>query len=101
MGMPAVVVIDKANDPDRILRCLRQGAAEFLYLPFRAEQLRQALARLGRRAQAAIAQPRSGSQVYCLMPGKSGSGATTLACNPAFQLQELNVLKVLLRDLGC
>jgi pilus assembly protein CpaE len=98
MGIP-VVVLDKANDPDLILSCLRQGAAEFLNPPFSAEQLRQALARLVKRAQAALAQARSGGEVYCLMRGKSGSGATTIACNLAFQLQELNFQKVLLGDL--
>lgn len=98
VGIP-VVVLDKANDPDLILGCLRQGAAEFLYPPFSNEQLQQALARLAKRAQAAIAQARSGGEVYCLMRGKSGSGATTLACNLAFQIQELNFQKVLLGDL--
>jgi response regulator of citrate/malate metabolism len=83
-----VVVLDKANDSDLILRCLRPGAAEFLYPPFSTDQLRQALARLGRRARAAIAQARSGSEVC------------SLACNPAFQLEELKVQMVLLRDLG-
>ncbi len=98
IGIP-VVVLDKANDPDLILSCLRQGAAEYLYPPFSVDQLRQALARLAKRAQAAITQARSGGEVYCLMRGKSGSGTTTLACNLAFQIQELNFQKVLLGDL--
>ena len=98
IGIP-VVVLDKANDPDLILSCLRQGAAEFLYPPFSAGQFRDALGRLAKRAQAAIVNARSGGTVYCLMRGKSGSGTTTLACNLAFQMQDLNFKKVLLGDL--
>ena len=95
----AVVAVDKANDPDLILSCLRQGAAEFLYPPFSAEQLQAALARLAKRAQAAMAQARTGGEIYCLMRGKSGCGNTTVACSLAFQLQALNFRKVLLADL--
>jgi pilus assembly protein CpaE len=98
LGIP-VVALHASNDPDLILRCLRQGAAEFLFLPFTAEQLRLALDRLAKRAQAAMAQAHSGGEVYCLMRGKSGCGNTTLACNLAFQLQALNFRKVLLADL--
>jgi pilus assembly protein CpaE len=97
-GVP-VVALHVANDPDLILSCLRQGAAEFLYLPFGVEQFRAALARLARRAQAAMAQARTGGSVYCLMRGKSGCGNTTIACSLAFQLQALNFRKVLLADL--
>src|SRR6058998_1514166 len=41
-----VVAIDKSNDPDVILRSLRQGASEFLYQPFAVEQVGAALDRL-------------------------------------------------------
>jgi pilus assembly protein CpaE len=98
LGIP-VVALHTGNDADLILRCLRQGAAEFLFLPFSPEQLRLALDRLAKRAQAAMAQAHSGGEVYCLMRGKSGCGNTTLACNLAFQLQALNFRKVLLGDL--
>jgi CheY-like chemotaxis protein len=95
LGIP-VVALHTANDADLILHCLRQGAAEFLFLPFSAEQFRLALDRLARRAQAAMAQAHSGGEGYCLMRGKSGCGNTTLACNLAFQLRALNFRKVLL-----
>jgi len=98
LGIPAVA-LHTGNDPDLILSCLRQGAAEFLHLPFSPEQLGAALDRLTRRAHAAMAPARTGGEVYCLMRGKSGSGSTTLACNLAFQLQALNFKKVLLADL--
>ena len=95
----AVVALHAANDPDLILSCLRQGAAEFLHLPFSLEQLRAALARLAKRAHAAMAQTRTGGEIYCLMRGKSGCGNTTIACSLAFQLQALTSRKVLLADL--
>src|SRR5579863_7430511 len=55
LGIP-VVALHTGNDPDLILSCLRQGAAEFLYPPFGSEQFEQALARLAKRAQVAMAQ---------------------------------------------
>jgi len=94
-----VAALHTVNDPDLILQCLRQGAAEFLYLPFNQDQVRATMDRLAKRTEAALAQPRSGGTVYCLMRGKSGCGNTTLACNLAFQLQALNNPKVLLADL--
>ena len=94
-----VAALHTANDPDLILNCLRQGAAEFLYLPLSPDQIHAALERLAKRAQTSLAQGRSGGTVYCLMRGKSGSGNTTIACNLAFQIQALNCLKVLLADL--
>ena len=97
-GIP-VVALHTGNDPQLILSCLRQGAAEFLYLPLGAGQFRMALDRLAKRAQSAMAQARSGGEVYGLMRGKSGCGNTTLACNLAFQLQLLNAPKILLADL--
>jgi pilus assembly protein CpaE len=94
-----VVALHTVNDPDLILSCLREGAAEFLYPPFSAEQFQATLGRLAKRAHNAIVQARSGGRVYCFMRGKSGSGTTTIACNLAFHLQALNFKKVLLADL--
>jgi Flp pilus assembly CpaE family ATPase len=97
LGVP-VVALHTANDPDLILSCLRRGAAEFLYPPLSAEQLRAALERIAKRAQAAF-QGRGGGTVYGLMRGKSGCGNTTIACNLAFQLHAMDSPKVLLADL--
>lgn len=98
IGIP-VVALHTGNDPDLILSCLRQGAAEFLYPPFNVEPFQAALDRLARRSQAALAGARSGGEVFCLMRGKSGCGSTTLACNLAFQVFALDFPKVLLADL--
>ena len=95
-----VVAIDKGNDPDVILRSLRQGASEFLFQPFVLEQVGAALDRLKRNKLDANVQSRELGKVYCVMPGKAACGASTLACNLAFQIQRLNPKKkVLLADL--
>src|SRR5258708_5890870 len=98
-AMP-VVAIDKGNDRDVILRSLRQGASEFLFQPFVIEQVGAALDRLKRLKLDANIQNRELGKVYCVMPGKAACGASTLACNLAFQIQRLNPKKkVLLADL--
>jgi pilus assembly protein CpaE len=98
-SMP-VVAIDRSNDPDVILRSLRQGASEFLFQPFAIEQVGAALDRLKRMKLEANIQSRELGKVYCVMPGKGACGATTLACNLAFHIQRLNPKKkVLLADL--
>lgn len=98
-GLP-VVAIHKSNDPDLILRCLRQGAREFLFQPFTMEQVVAALERLARILLDANINAKELGKVYCVMPGKGASGATTVACTLAFCLQRLtNGKKTLLADL--
>ena len=95
-----VVAISRDNDPDLILRSLRQGSSEFLFQPFAIEQIGAALDRLARIRLDANIQSRELGKVYCVMPGKGASGATTIACNLGFQLQRLNPQKkVLLANL--
>lgn len=95
-----VVAISSGNDPDLILRSLRQGASEFLFQPFAIEQVGAALDRLARMKLDANIQSKDLGKVFCIMPGKGACGATTLACNLAFQFQRLNPKKkVLLADL--
>ena len=98
-SMP-IVAVSRHNDPDLILRSLRQGASEFLFQPFAVEQVGTALDRLARIKLDANIQSRELGRVYCIMPGKGACGATTLAYNLAFQLQRLNPQKkVLLADM--
>ena len=82
----AVVAALSRNDPDLILRCLRQGASEFLIQPFTTDQLEAAMQKLSRTYSLAHPPTHSLARVYCVMPGKGACGATTLACNLAFQL---------------
>jgi pilus assembly protein CpaE len=97
-GVPVLALL-RSNDPDLILQCLRQGAGEFLVQPFTAEQLNAALSKLSRfrLPQAQAAQTRG--RIYCVMPGKGASGATTVACHLAFALKRQKSERVLLADL--
>jgi pilus assembly protein CpaE len=94
-----VVALLAGNEPDFILRCLRAGAVDFLLQPFTADQLDGALAKLARL------QPRSDSgggepaKIVVVMPAKGACGATTVACNLAFQFKRLGAKRVLLADL--
>ena len=93
-SMP-VVALSPRKDADLILRCLHRGAGEFLAEPT-AQQLRLALDRLGRtRGPSAAPQP---STVYCVVPGKPGCGASTLAAHLAFELKRAGASRVLLVD---
>jgi len=95
-----VVAISSGNDPDIILRSLRQGASEFLFQPFAAEQVGAALDRLMRSKLDANEHMGEVGKVYCVMPGKGACGASTVALNLAFQIQKRNPgKKVLLADL--
>ena len=98
-SMP-VVAIHTSNDPDLILRCLRQGAREFLFQPFTEEQVAAALERLARLLLDADIQARDLGKVYCCMPGKGASGASTVACTLAYHLARIHKeKKTLLADL--
>ncbi|MEO7650103.1 MAG: hypothetical protein ABIZ80_06520 [Bryobacteraceae bacterium] len=95
-----VVAVHTGNDPDLILRSLRQGANEFLYQPFTGEQVGSALDRLARLRHTSNVHSRELGKVYAVIPGKGASGASTVASNLAFQLLRQNPKhKVLLADL--
>ena len=93
-----VVAVHTGNDPDLILRCLRQGASEFLFQPFQAASIREALDRLARLRQDSPGF-KGGGKVYCIMPGKGACGASTLAANLAFQFKRLGKQRLLLADM--
>ena len=90
-----VVALNPGNDADLILRCLRRGACEFLS-DCSAEQLDNLLERLSKlRAPAERADP---ATVYCVVPGKEGCGASTLAVHLAVELKRCVAGRVLLVD---
>lgn len=90
-----VVALNPENDADLILRCLRRGACEFLS-DSSAEQLDGLLERLSRlRAPAEHEKP---ATVYCLVPGKGGCGASTVAVHLAVELKRCGARRVLLVD---
>ena len=93
----SVVALLGDNDPDLILRCLRQGASEFLIRPFVAGQVAETLERVSRKLGAATEEKRA--KIFCLAPAKGACGATMVASNLAFQLKRLGAKRVLLADL--
>lgn len=94
-----VIVLLGGNSPELLLRCLRLGAAEFLLRPFTADQLQAALAKLARLLPKEKLPVQSLARVYSVMPAKGACGASTLACNLAFQLKRAGAKRVLLADL--
>jgi len=86
-----------SNEPDLILRCLRQGAGEFLIHPFADDQVSQTLDRISKKLGAEARE--ASAQIYCLAPAKGACGATMIASNLAFQLRRLGAKRVLLADL--
>jgi pilus assembly protein CpaE len=93
--LPIVVVLP-TNDPELVLRCLRQGASDFLLQPFTAEQVEGALQKISRLHPG---RSRAPGKVYCIMPAKGGCGASTIASNVAYQLKRLGDKRILLADL--
>lgn len=93
-----VLVLVSGNDPDLILRCLRAGAIDFLVEPFTTDQFEAALAKLA-RLQPAETAGREPAKIFAIMPAKGACGATTVACNLAFQLKRQTGRKILLADL--
>jgi len=95
-----VIALLTGNDPDLVLRCLRTGAIDFLIQPFTGDQLEGAQAKLARLQPAAGDAPgKERSKIFAVMPAKGACGATTIACNLAFQFKRLGAKKILLADL--
>lgn len=94
-----VVGLHYRPDPDVVIRCFRQGAAEFLASPFDPDAQREAAARIRRlKAPEAGRQQEAGSLIG-FTPAKPGSGASTLCVQAAFALKRLTGRRVLLIDL--
>ena len=94
-----VVALLPGNNPDLILKCLRQGATEFLIQPLTADQMEASLNKLIRVLPKDKIGARNSSKVYAVMPAKGACGATTVATNLAFQWKRLGKKRVLLADL--
>jgi len=98
---PAVQVVGlhTSQDGNSIVRSLRAGAAEFLWMPFDLAAQQAAFERIARlRTPAAIEEPERGT-VIGFASTKPGSGASTVAAQCAFAIQRLSDKKVLLLDL--
>jgi pilus assembly protein CpaE len=97
-GFIQVIALLGGNDPDFILRCLRAGAVDFLLRPFTADQLEAALSKLSRMTPGE-STGKEPAKVIAVMPAKGACGATTVACNLAFQWKRNTNLRILLADL--
>ncbi len=94
-----VVAMLTGNEPDFILRCLRAGALDFLIQPFTADQLDAALSKVARIQPSGEGAGKEPAKIFAVMPAKGACGATTIACNLAFQWKRLGAKKILLADL--
>jgi len=92
-----VVVLLQGNTPDLILRCLRQGAAEFLMQPFSPDDLMPVLGRLSQLSPALSYG--QGGKIICVIPTKGACGASTIAANLAYRRRRMGREKILLADL--
>jgi len=90
-----VVALNTSNDANLILRCLRRGAREFL-AEATLEQIGGVLDRL--LPPHASASPKKPARAYCVMPGKPGCGASTLAASLAIEFKRAGASSVLLVD---
>ncbi len=95
-SLPIIVLLGQ-NEPDLILRCLRQGATEFLMQPFTAEELAPVLQRLSQLSPSM--NYGSGGRVICVAPAKGACGASTIAANLATRKKTLGANRLLLADL--
>ncbi len=96
--LPLIVLLP-SNDPELILRCLRQGATEFLMRPFTADQMDTAVEKIARLHPPAAGRNGATGKIIGIFPAKGACGATTLACNLAYQSKRLGAKKILLGDL--
>jgi len=98
-GQIQVIAILEGNEPDFILRCLRAGASDFLILPLSAEQVDAAFGKLARAQPSQEVSGKEPAKTIAVMPAKGACGATTVACNLAFQWKRMSGKRVLLVDL--
>jgi pilus assembly protein CpaE len=94
-GIPIITVLKK-NDPEFILRCLRLGAAEFLLQPVTQAQLKACCDRVLQLGRGGEGQ---GGKVYCVVPAKGASGATTIAVNLPRLIKQNGHERVLIADM--
>jgi pilus assembly protein CpaE len=93
-----VIALLTSNDSDAMLRCLRAGAADFLIQAFTNEQVEAVLGKLARTAPSE-GGGKEPAKIFVVMPAKGACGASTIACNLAFQWKRHGAKRVLLVDL--
>lgn len=95
--LPIVAVLS-SDEPDQILACLRQGAADFLPVPASAAHLSQVFAKV-LQTYPELAPTSASARTIAVIPAKGACGGSTIALNLAFQRKRLGAKRVLLADL--
>ena len=94
---PVVFAMDTSATPERILRAMHAGAAEFIYPPV-AAPLKEALERIAEESRRR-SESQSHGRIAAVVSSKGGCGATTIATHTAMELASLTDERVLLGDL--
>ena len=98
-GTATVMVYSVKADSELLVRCMRDGAREFLTLPFAQSTMAEALVRATARRPATRIPKKTGGRLLVFLGAKGGDGVTTLACNFAVSLAQESGQSTLLIDL--
>ena len=105
-GTACVIALSEDKTPERLLRCMRAGAREFLPLPISQVEMEEALSRASIRRptnrQPVLHFPAKDGNggLYTFVGAKGGAGTTMLACNFAVALAQESAKNTLLIDLN-
>ncbi len=91
-----VIVCDYSEDGESILLTIRSGANDYLTMPLKRSDLRDALTRLERTPRRTIAGGSQLGRIYTFLGAKGGVGTTALAVNFATVLAQRKKQTVML-----
>lgn len=91
-----VIVCDYSEDGESILLTIRSGANDYLTMPVKRSDLRDALTRLERTPRRTIAGGSQLGRIYTFLGAKGGVGTTALAVNFATVLAQRKKQTVML-----
>lgn len=95
----SILALNRASDPDMVVRTLRAGASEYLQQPFDETTTSEAVSRLMRLRRPEPGGAAEVGTVLAFSSVKPGSGSSTLALQTAFALSRTTGQRVLLVDL--
>ncbi len=95
----SVIALHRNADVELQLECLRRGVSEFVNLPLGTARLQSTLDRISARRQYDLRPLRRSGSIFAVMPGKGGSGSTTVATQLALCLSKVPSNRTLLVDI--